>query len=97
MKNVGASMKVFVPAKVKCAVVFTPISFAFVSPAFAVLRSLFPAKPVPPFSGEIIVIGDDFVLGVQKPGNNDDNQMKWQLIPPSKRIQSEASVCSLTR
>jgi hypothetical protein len=97
MKNVGASMKVFVPAKVKRAVVFTLISFAFVSPAFAVLRPLFPAKPVSPVSGEIAVIGDDFVLGVQKPGNNDDNQMKWQLIPPSKRIQSEASVCSLTR
>ena len=50
MKNVGPSMKVFVPAKVKCAVVFALISFAFVSPAVAVLRPLFPAKPVPPLT-----------------------------------------------
>jgi hypothetical protein len=36
MKNVGARMKVFVPARMKCAVVFTLISLAFVSQAFAV-------------------------------------------------------------
>lgn len=62
MKNVGPSMKVFVPIKVKCAAVFTLISFAFVAPAVAVLRPLFPAKPVPPYNGELIIIGDDLVL-----------------------------------
>jgi hypothetical protein len=47
----------------KSAVVFILISLAFVSSAFAVLRPLFPAKPAPPFNGEIIIIGDDLVLG----------------------------------
>jgi hypothetical protein len=55
-------MKVFVPVKIKCAAVFTLISLAFVSPAFAVLRPLFPAKPVPPYNGEVIIIGDGLVL-----------------------------------
>lgn len=55
-------MKAFVPAKVKCAAVFTLISFAFVSPAFAVLRPLFPSKPVRPYNGEVIIIGDDLGL-----------------------------------
>jgi hypothetical protein len=62
MKNGEASMKAFVPAKIKCAVVFTLIWFAFVSPAFAVLRPLFPAKPMPPYNGEVIIIGDDLAL-----------------------------------
>ena len=48
--------------KMKCAVVSTLISVAFVSQAFAVLRPLFPIKPAAPFNGELIVIGDDFVL-----------------------------------
>jgi hypothetical protein len=47
----------------KSAVVFILISLAFVSSAFAVLRPLFPVKPAPPFNGEIIIIGDDLVLG----------------------------------
>ena len=55
MKTVGAT-------KMKCAVVSTLISLAFVSQAFAVLRPLFPIKPAAPFNGEVIVIGDDFVL-----------------------------------
>jgi hypothetical protein len=66
MKNIGASLKVFTPVKMKCAVVFALTSLAFVSPAFAVLRPLFPAKPTPPFSGEVIVIGDDLVLEFKK-------------------------------
>jgi hypothetical protein len=97
MKDVGTFMKVSVAAKRKCAVVCVLISLAFVSQASGVLRPLFPAEPVLPFSDEVIVIGDDFVLGVQKPGNNDDNQLKGQLTRPSKRIQSEASICSSTR
>ena len=48
--------------KMKCAVVATLISLVFVSQAFAVLRPLFPVKPAAPFNGELIVIGDDFVL-----------------------------------
>ena len=65
------SVKLFLATKMKCAVVSALISLAFVSQAFAVLRPLFPAKPAPPFNGEVIVIGDDSVMGVCKktPGN----------------------------
>ena len=55
-------MKTVTATKMKCAVVSTFISLAFVSQAFAVLRPLFPIKPAAPFNGELIVIGDDFVL-----------------------------------
>ena len=55
-------MKTVTATKMKCAVVSTFISLAFVSQAFAVLRPLFPIKPAAPFNGEVIVIGDDFVL-----------------------------------
>ena len=48
--------------KTKCAVAFTLISLVFVWQASAVLRPLFPIKPSAPFNGEVIVIGDDFVL-----------------------------------
>ena len=99
--KMGRTLKVFVVVKMKLRVVFALISLGFVSHAFAVLRPPFPAKPVPPYNGEVIIEGDDLVPGSKRmPGNlgiNDDNQMKWQLIPASKRIQSEASVCSLTR
>jgi hypothetical protein len=50
----------------KCAVVSALISLAFVSQAFAVLRPLFPAKPAPPFNGEVIIIEDDSVMGMCK-------------------------------
>ncbi len=56
-------VKVFLATKMKCAVVSALISIAFVSQAFAVLRPLFPAKPAPPFNGELIIIGDDSVMG----------------------------------
>src|SRR6266487_2467615 len=59
-------MKVFLATKMKCAVVSALISIAFVSQAFAVLRPLFPAKPAPPFNGELIIIEDDSVMGVCK-------------------------------
>jgi hypothetical protein len=48
--------------KTKCAVVAILIALAFASQASAVLRPLFPVKPSAPFNGELIVIGDDFVL-----------------------------------
>jgi hypothetical protein len=48
--------------KTKCAVASTLISLVFLSQASAVLRPLFPIKPSAPFNGELIVIGDDFVL-----------------------------------
>lgn len=48
-------------AGMKCAAVFVLVSIAFVSQAFAVLRPLFPAKPAPPFGGEVITIGDDSI------------------------------------
>ena len=48
--------------KMKCAAAAILISLAFASQASAVLRPLFPVKPSAPFNGELIVIGDDFVL-----------------------------------
>ena len=48
--------------KTKCAVMAILIALAFASQASAVLRPLFPIKPSAPFNGELIVIGDDFVL-----------------------------------
>jgi hypothetical protein len=59
-------MKVFLATKMKCAVVSALISLGFVSQAFAVLRPLFPAKPAPPFNGEVIIIEDVSVMGVCK-------------------------------
>ena len=59
------SVKLFLATKMKCAVVSALISLAFVSQAFAVLRPLFPAKPAPPFNGEVIIIGDDSVTAIQ--------------------------------
>jgi len=56
-------VKLFLVTKMKCAVVSALISLAFVSQAFAVLRPLFPAKPAPPFNGDVIVIGDDSMKG----------------------------------
>ncbi len=57
------AVKLFLATRMKCAVVSALISIAFVSQAFAVLRPLFPAKPAPPFNGEVIIIGDDSVMG----------------------------------
>ena len=48
--------------KIKCAAVAILIALVFASQASAVLRPLFPIKPAAPFNGELIVIGDDFVL-----------------------------------
>jgi hypothetical protein len=43
------------------------------SPAFAVLRPLFPVRPAPPFSGEVIAIGDDLIVGSAK-----EHQLKYR-------------------
>ena len=59
-------MKLFLATRINAAVVSALISLAFVSQAFAVLRPLFPAKSGPPFNGEVIIIGDDSVMGVQE-------------------------------
>ena len=59
-------MKVFLATKMKCAVVSALISITFVSQAFAVLRPLFPAKPAPPFNGELIIVEDDSAIDVQE-------------------------------
>lgn len=48
--------------KMKCAALAILISFAFASQAFPVLRPLFPIKPAAPSNGQLIIIGDDFVL-----------------------------------
>ena len=48
-------------ADMKCAAMFVLVSIASVSQALAVLRPLFPAKPAPPFGGEVIAIGDDSI------------------------------------
>jgi hypothetical protein len=48
--------------KMKCSVVAALISLVFAWQASAVLRPLFPIKPSAPFSGELIVIGDELVL-----------------------------------
>ena len=55
-------MKPVFTAQMKRAVVIAFVSLTFVSQAFAVLRPLFPVKPAAPVNGELIVIGDDFVV-----------------------------------
>jgi hypothetical protein len=50
----------------KWAAVCILVCLAFVSPAFALLRPLFPVKAAPPFSSGAIVIGDDLVPGSAK-------------------------------
>ena len=49
--------------EIKCAVLSAFVSLAFASQAPAVLRPLFPIKPAAPSNGELIIIGDDSVLG----------------------------------
>jgi hypothetical protein len=61
-------VKVFFARKMKCAAALILVSIALLSQAFAVLRPLFPVKAAPPFSGEVIVIGDDLSLGSAKEG-----------------------------
>ena len=65
-------MKLFLATKMKCAVVSALISIAFVSQAFAVLRPLVPAKPAPPFKGDLIIIGDESVRKCERKHLVDD-------------------------
>ena len=55
-------MKVVLATQIKCALVSAFVSLAFVSQTSAVLRPLFPIKPVAPTNGEVIVIGDELML-----------------------------------
>ena len=55
-------MKVVLATQIKCALVSAFVSLAFVSQTSAVLRPLFPIKPVAPTNGEVIVIGGELVL-----------------------------------
>jgi len=59
-------VKVFVRPRINCAVVSALIALALVSQALAVLRPVFPTKPVPPLDGELSIIGDDPVMSVQE-------------------------------
>jgi hypothetical protein len=59
-------VKVFLETKMKCAVASALISIAFISQGFAVLRPVVPAKPAPPFNGELIIVEDDSVIDVQE-------------------------------
>jgi hypothetical protein len=55
-------VKVVLATQIKCALVSAFVSLAFVSQTSAVLRPLFPIKPVAPTNGEVIVIGGELVL-----------------------------------
>jgi hypothetical protein len=66
------AVKLSLATRMKCVVVFALISLAFISQAFAVLRPLFPAKPASPVNGEVIIIGDDSVMGCAKKRLLDD-------------------------
>ena len=55
-------MKVGLATQIKCGLVSAFVSLALVSQTSAVLRPLFPIKPVAPTNDEVIVIGDELVL-----------------------------------
>ena len=55
-------MKVGLTTQIKCGLVSAFVSLALVSQASAVLRPLFPIKPVAPTYGEVIVTEDELVL-----------------------------------
>jgi len=55
-------VKVVLATQIKCALASAFVLLVFVSQASAVLRPLFPIKPVAPTNGEVIVIGDELVL-----------------------------------
>jgi hypothetical protein len=55
-------VKVVLTMQIKCALVSAFVLLALVSQTSAVLRPLFPIKPVAPTNGEVIVIGDELVL-----------------------------------
>ena len=55
-------MKVVLAKLIKCALASALVLLALVSQTSAVLRPLFPIKPVAPTNGEVIVIGDELML-----------------------------------
>jgi len=55
-------VKVGLATQIKCGLVSAFISLAFVSQASAMLRPLFPIKPVAPTNDEVIVIGDELMM-----------------------------------
>jgi hypothetical protein len=59
-------VKVVLATQIKCALASAFVLLVFVSQASAVLRPLFPIKPVAPTNGEVIVIGDELVLRSEK-------------------------------
>ena len=79
-------MKVVAATKMKCAVVATLISLAFVSQASALLRPLFPVKPSAPFNGELIVIGDDLVPDSAKKRPPQHRNQARQPVPGQSAI-----------
>ena len=82
--------------KMKCAVVVTLISLAFVSQTFAVLRPLFPIKPVAPSNGEFIVVGDELVLrAAKKPMLHHRGQAQYPVPgPPAMAFVMRAVPCT---
>jgi hypothetical protein len=48
-------------ATMKRAAIALLLFLTVASPAFAILRPRYPTRPMPPFSGEWIIIGDDAI------------------------------------
>ena len=68
-------MKVGLATQIKCGLVSAFVLLALVSQTSAVLRPLFPIKPVAPTNDEVIVIGDELVLrSAKKPPLHDRGQ-----------------------
>ena len=55
-------MKVVLATQIKCTLASAFVLPALVSETSAVLRPLFPIKPVAPTNAEVIVIGDELML-----------------------------------
>ena len=78
--------------KMKCAVVSTLMSLAFVSQASGLLRPLFPIKPTAPSNGELIVIEDDLVLRSAK-----KLPMRFHRHRSARRLQQRPAFFALER
>ena len=78
--------------KMKCAVVSTLMSLAFVFPASGLLRPLFPIKPTAPSNGELIVIEDDLVLRSAK-----KLPMRFHRHRSARRLQQRPAFFALER
>ena len=95
MKGVRTSAKLIRAMEMKRAVVFTLLSLAFVSQAFAVLRPPFPAKPAAPFDGELNIIGDDLVPDSAKTPSGSPKSERSRAREPRETGQpfAVAAVC----